>query len=610
MDKKDILCPDCRQTYISSSRYRDFGKCVSCQHRETMAINNNMEYIKYADLPEEEQIRITRQREIKRKSAKKSRDEKKGIIVEKVAVEPVVKVRSNQIYTPDIIENIKILANENITPAELLSMLQSIYPDKPFTAHNLNNIISRYGIPHSSRRGRKPIKTEILRSPEAELPLGANIDEEIIEDISSTDIELNDDVDNSNILDIDENIVDISVDNLDVIDVKEPIVDNQIIINSVNVVDDRFKPIKDEIDSIINLQFKQAQCSLNRDYTTADYVNMLEILLYVVENGSTIVDHRRKQQNIMNAYQSDMIHEMENTIAKPGDTYLSDKMYVIRKYRRHFEQDYRDIATLKKLRDSIDITMLKETLTNMKRNLNQVENPIFKPLIDTTLIDKYDWAQPLDPDSAKAKISVVKYNPNDFRKNVTVQGRPVTRIGMTEKTPPTSQLNARTRKSLKIYRVSCKVSGGGYGAFTNWYRDYECDSYKTALAYATNTLNQLSKNKKGMIYSDLDVVELNLKPNENVEQTEKSKPESVASKVPIEFTKEIELDDVSGLTKHKFKITCQISGCGYGAFKPWERVYTCVSEIQAKQAAGKELDEIKQDYSGILITQLQCKQIQ
>ena len=146
----------------------------------------------------------------------------------------------------------------------------------------------------------------------------------------------------------------------------------------------------------------------------------------------------------------------------------------------------------------------------MKQNQTFVEQPVFKPMVDTTLIDKYEWAQPIDPNSAKAKISVGSYNPTAFAQNNGTNGRPVTRIGMAPNTPPTNQLTSRVRKSIKRFRVSCKVSGGGYGVFKDWYRDYECTNKDTAMAYAKNTLNQLSQNRKGMIWTDLDVVELNV----------------------------------------------------------------------------------------------------
>ena len=133
---------------------------------------------------------------------------------------------------------------------------------------------------------------------------------------------------------------------------------------------ERFIPIRAEVNSIMTKKFRSLSCSLSRDYDTADYVNMLDMLIYLVENGQTIINNRKNQQNIMNAYQSDLLHEMENAIAEPGDTYLSDKMHIVRNYRRHFEMDYKDVATLRQLRESLkdvnsDIKVYKNTLMNI-----------------------------------------------------------------------------------------------------------------------------------------------------------------------------------------------------------------------------------------------------
>ena len=90
MEKKDILCPDCASTYISEKQYTKFGKCMSCYRREYMSKNNNVEYIKFVDLSDEEKVRITRQREIKRNSSQKIRNSNK---VENKQIEKKIKVR-------------------------------------------------------------------------------------------------------------------------------------------------------------------------------------------------------------------------------------------------------------------------------------------------------------------------------------------------------------------------------------------------------------------------------------------------------------------------------------------------------------------------------------
>lgn len=503
MEKKDILCPDCAVTYISEKQYTKFGKCMSCYRREYMSKNNNVAYIKFVDLSDEEKVRITRQRETKRNSAQKIRQSNKETPTKDKVGTKQKSTNRNQIYTDDVIEQIKAIASETITPKELLEMIQSMYPEKAFTSANLNNILVRHNIPHSSKRGRR---TYII---------SANVDEVPVDKIFSSVIDQDKNTENIK----EENNVVIGVvnqtglsanTNVNCLEYSKEakLIDRTIEDNEP----ERFIPIREEVNSVMQKRFRALGCSLSRDYDTTDYINMIDMLIYLVENGQTIVNNRRSQQNIMNAYQSDILHTMENTIAEDGDTYLGDKMHIVRNYRRHFEMDYRDVATLRSLRESLDVSMLKTTLTNLKKNLNYVENPVFKPLVDTTMADKYEWAKDIDSNSAKSNISVTKYNPTGFQKANTINGRPITRIGMGSNTVPTSQMNSKMQKKLKVFRVSAKVSGGGYGAFTNWYRDYECSNSKTALAYATNTLNQLCNNKKGMIYNDVSCVELNVGP--------------------------------------------------------------------------------------------------
>lgn len=511
MKEKDILCPDCEKNFISNNRYKNFGKCISCARRETIAKTQDREYIMFKDLPKAEQERLERNRELNNKSAQRRKSGE---------TKPKKEKSKNRatIYTPEIIEQIKLLANEDITPSELLEMLKSLYPDLAFTSWNLQNIIVRHKIPHSSRRGKKVNKVGTIEKIPDDI-----IESDVIDDIEPL-------FEPQELPDVDETIIEEQqVD--EQVQIGEPteeiftaiVPQNGLSYNpNFSTIDrsndktysedepPRFGPIRDEIDGVLATKFRRQSCSLPRDYDTNDYVNMLEMLLYIKENSATIIKNRRSQQNIMNAYQSDMLHEMENAIADDGNTYLSDKMHIIRKYRRHFECDYKDVATLRPLIESIDVDTLKRVLGNMKKNQTFVEQPVFKPMVDTTLIDKYEWAQPIDPNSAKAKIAVGSYNPNAFTQNNGTNGRPVTRIGMAPNTPPTNQLTARVRKSIKRFRVSCKVSGGGYGVFKDWYRDYECTNKDTAMAYAKNTLNQLSQNRKGMIWTDLDVVELNV----------------------------------------------------------------------------------------------------
>lgn len=539
--KKDILCPHCNIEYITQNRFNDYGKCLSCMRRETIAKTKNLPYIKFVDLPQAERDRLIKQREQNnsynkkksnstsnngnKESSKKpsKRPSKKLSKNQYEEVDGVrVRVRDNTIYTPEIISKILEISGDDISAKDILAKLQELYPDKPFTYGNLSNIISRRNIPHKTKTNKATEKFSA-----------------IIEDDSDTNVE-----DEVEVVEPDVYVpVEKSVEN-----VEKHVDKSRVAKINTEELPERFNPVIDEVDGVSDAKFRMEHCQLDRNYESQDYINTIERLMklstencdlldylsdierlvYITTNGQDIVNKRRSQQNIMNAYQSDVIHEIENVISEDGNTYLGDKLHIIRNYRRYYEMDYRNVATLRPLRDnmataleklneafklfkeSLDPKILNGVLENLKKNQNYVENPVFKPMVDTTMIDKYEWVKPMDTTSAKSKISVVHYNPDGFNKGTVNNGRPVTRIGMSANTPPTNQLKSKIRKSLKIFRVSCKVSGGGYGVFQNWYRDYECTNKDTALSYAKNTLNQLSQTRKGMVFTDLDVVELNV----------------------------------------------------------------------------------------------------
>lgn len=538
---KDILCPHCNIEYITQNRFNDYGKCLSCMRRETIAKTKNLPYIKFVDLPQAERDRLIKQREQnnsynkkksnstsnngnkeqnKKPSKRPSKNSSKSKYEEVDGVR--VRVRDNTIYTPEIINKILEISGDDVSAKEILAKLQELYPDKPFTYGNLSNIISRRNIPHKTKTNKTTEKFSAI----IEDDLDTNVEDEVevIEPGVYVPVEK-------------------SVEN-----VEKHVDKSRVAKINAEELPERFNSVIEEVDGVSDAKFRMEHCQLNRNYESQDYINTIENLMkmstencdlldylgdierlvYITTNGQEIVNKRRSQQNIMNAYQSDVIHEIENVISEDGNTYLSDKLHIIRNYRRYYEMDYRNVATLRPIRDnmttaleklneafklfkeSLDPKILNGVLENLKKNQNYVENPVFKPMVDTTMVDKYEWVKPLDTTSAKSRISVVHYNPDSFKKGTSNNGRPVTRIGMGANTPPTNQLKASVRKSLKIFRVSCKVSGGGYGVFHTWYRDYECTNKDTALAYAKNTLNQLSQTRKGMIYNDLDVVELNV----------------------------------------------------------------------------------------------------
>lgn len=547
-----MLCPHCNQSYISQERLDKYGKCMSCARRETIAKTHNREYIKFIDLPESEQQRLIKQREVNNsyntKRVERSNKEKqvKELTVKKT--DEVIGGKGHVIYTPTMIKSVEDFAKQGLFLKEILEKMLLEYPNAPLTYGNLTKLISRYKIPHvASKRGRARKED----SEEIEEVLNT-IQEPVLDETNNVEV-------NSN---TDENYETINEDNNSNVDVIEEtkLEDSQLLLDNVDDnrlgdLPNRFNPIIDEVFGVTDKRFKEEDCYVEEKYKTQDYIdivnsikslnttnissnNIADIvrvfseLVNIIDTSSEISRKRKSQLNILNAYQSDALHESENEIAEDGDTYYSDKMHVIRKYRRYCELDgknallfnvfknstnsqaisnYKDACAklqtaIIELKNSLcSDEQLDKVLSYLNKNKCYVESPVFTPMVDTTMSSKYNWVKPMTNSSAKSMVSVTRYNPTNFRRD---NNRPITRVGFAPNTPPTNMLTARVRKSLKKFRVSCKISGGGYGAYQTWYRDYECTNSDTALAYAKNTLKQISENRKGVMYTDLDIIEL------------------------------------------------------------------------------------------------------
>lgn len=476
---KDILCPDCEEEYITQERYDKYGICIACARRKTIADRSNIEYIKFKDLSEREKSDIRHRRLLNQKSykyRKSGEDKARRVEQEKIAEEkcnntdpiPEVRITSRSIYTEDMMEYlIEIADRGQYTSTELFDKLKAKYPDKPVTKGNFGNIISRHNIPHIIRRGR-----------------GSTTSLDVKNNNTHTD----------SITDIVSNIESLEQTKQDIIaniNTELNSVSNKLMYESikptVEIPEDeynkRFKPLEDEIDSVLQDKGEQLKCNVERTYNTDDYINMLDMLLYLAKNSESIINNRSTMHQLTNGYQSDMIHVLENEVAKPGDTSFSDKLHVLRNKRRLLEYDYNDMITLKRLLDTFNTELIENTISCLKTLRNNRNNFIFVPLVDDTMTDKYSWATKGDYKQVTPQLPQYRSN----RRDVIVS-------------------NPRLLK----FRATCKLSGAGYGAFAPWHTDYSVTCREVAMDKAVKELRKLINSKPGLMYTDLEVHQINL----------------------------------------------------------------------------------------------------
>lgn len=422
------LCPDCLLNYLESDSEIHSGLCSSCSRRKNIMNVTGKEYKKFKDLSEEEKSKVLKDR----------------INLSKGRPKTVVKNTKNLIYTASMIDVIKDMANDNITVRDLMEKTKSIYPDKNINMGNFVNIITRHNIPHKSR-SKKDKSEEVIVN---------NITEEKLE--------------NNNYDNIQQNVL-----NYEKYLQKEDLTDEE-----------RLKPIEEEVTTVLYNKFKKDNCYNEIPYTTEDYIKMLEMLLNINEQKNTIVRNGVAQHRIMDLYEDDIVHETENILLPKGNTYLQDKLHVLRNKRRALEYNGGDISIMREFLNTIDMNALKNTIKNLKQEKENRVNFKYIPNVDETMIDKYNWCLATRENNYKAlEPVVIPY--------------------------VTSTSNNKAPKQLNTYRVSCQLSGAGFGAFKSYYKDYQAISQDIALSYGEQELEKMKKEKPGILIQNINIHKIN-----------------------------------------------------------------------------------------------------
>ena len=453
MTNEKVLCRDCEEHYLVTTNELKEGICLSCSRRKRLANSLNRSYIKYKDLTEDEKLKLHNNRNKINKHIVNDTKEKE---IDKRSI----------IYTQEIINNIKSIASEDKSAKDLLNELCLLYPDKNITTGNLNNILKRHNIVY--KKGRSKNKT-INNNPIIATTI-------IDHDQGTTQTKYN--TNNKDLESTIDSTLDIIVKNA--LDYAKYLDDD---ISEEN----RLDPINEEVTEVLNNKFKKENCYNEMLYNTDDYIKMLEMLLYINEQKNTITRNGAKQHNIMDLYEDDIVHETENILLPKGNTYFQDKLHVLRNKRRALEYNGGDISIMREFLNTIDNNTLRNCITALKTERSKRENFKYIPSVDETMINKYNWClTPLDKiDSCKST-------------NVTI-------------IPAVTNTSNRMKSklSLNTYRVSCKLSGAGYGAFTSYYKDYQAINEDIALSYGKQELEKMKQEKPGILIQDVDIHKIN-----------------------------------------------------------------------------------------------------
>lgn len=504
-ENEGILCPDCMQHIISLEKFNQGLICLSCTHRKSWAERKGEPYIKFKDLQIEKQRAIidnlAKEQEQKELQVQQKdldvnislKEPEQENLFNIMNIEPVkeIKVVKNKpgtrLYPDGVYTYIKEHASPDLAVKDLYAQIISIWPEieNKLTKNILNKYLYSRKLPFRKLTDQE--KSDLLvaafsknKEEKANKPKEINLQESIsVENLEKPEEEIFH-IPIKDINQIEANIKNTKEELYSDLDPIEDFDNSECVEYSEEA---RFEPIIEEVTQILNDKFKEVGCAVGYDYTVDDYIKAFTILRYLINNYKLIEQKRNDQWDIANAYQQDIVHEIENVVSKPGDTYLQDKCHVLRDVRRGYEIDKTCIGLMKPFLTTLtartsEITKLIEKLEVQK---SKQDDFIYIPKVDMSLVEKYSWAH--DSNSRPGKLvnkSVLKTN-NKLNKK---EGNP-------------------------IFIASCFLSGGGFGVFKKWTKEVSYPTIEEAQRVVELELDDIKKKNKNILVTDFNIHQKN-----------------------------------------------------------------------------------------------------
>lgn len=502
-EKAVLICPDCNSELITPKRMTQKGKCELCERREKHSLKIGKEYIKVVDLPKvEKNAVLSRRQTMKNKVTKnvttnvtkKKRNNSKG---------------SERKYSNELLQYSYDALNDGVDYETLFQMIKDEF-GLEVTKKGLNAALWRF------KNNKYKNKEEVKEKKEKKEVKARN------PIIKTTIINKDEQVQSK------EEVNNNSTQNTQTEEIKQEEVKKDTkskydkIVSKEQNIADTYNTIFNEVNNIANTKFTAMNCRQEEKYTTDTYIKALEIILDLCENRGQILSNRQKQHDIMNAYQNDVLHEVENLDIYDTDNSLLLKLKTVRDKRRYYEYDYNDVGILKPFLETIDLNKLKMVLGQLNKFKEVRENIVYKPNVDITMTEKYDWViktkSTNESDIKQTKITStiteignVSQPNNKIKPKFKQQLRPGQSFAQEVITTQENIKNSKVSKrapNVKKFKVTCELSGGGYGAFSRWQREYTCLSDELAKSFAEQELNQIKSKNKGVLITNLLVTQI------------------------------------------------------------------------------------------------------
>lgn len=249
----------------------------------------------------------------------------------------------------------------------------------------------------------------------------------------------------------DDNIQDTSVDNINTSEI--------------------YKQCEEYVDNTLSRKYQLMKCVDKLEYEIEDIEKAIQIITDLKSRYPLYFANGSKQHEIMNDFNADLVHEIEN-INPLDDITGSVKLHILRKRRRDLQYNQKYINAVKPLIDGIpmDKTQLNGILNEITRLKYERSNPTYIPLVDMDIVNRYEYAKSALPTSKKSQMKTLQVEVD----------------------------NANSDKDT--YTVSYNLSGRGLGVYKYWFKEYTGVTEEEAKLKAETDLDvYLDHDRKGIL---------------------------------------------------------------------------------------------------------------
>lgn len=282
----------------------------------------------------------------------------------------------------------------------------------------------------------------------------------------------------------------------------------------------RFMPIINEVNNTFERKCHQLNKEGDTHTHTSEVINALNVLLKYSDERKKLVRLTNDHEDILEQYRREVEHEIEIQPFSDTDTYPQNKLKVIGMRRREVKYVRDDLNAmtilLKLIEDNKEV--FEKTLESLEHLKKTRDNSVFIPIVDVSMIDKYDWCKAGTLWSRKAQTPILKTNARiDRINNSKSQARNI----WTEKDENINNFNpileteeneTNTSKSvhrISTYRVKAEFLVLKGNPFVNKYYDVKATSEESARVKGINYFDLISANNDNAQYQITDITRLN-----------------------------------------------------------------------------------------------------